>query len=282
MGKHINLLIIPAEGGGSRRFRIRTIWLRVAGWGLVIGLGVIIWVALHYSQLFRRAFDWQRLALENERLKEENRRIVRVAQEVEQSRIILTKIIRSLGNKVDLNEVPLPSPISLNNNPIRPSYETEQTIDASEIRGTQGSESSSEMGTKIIVIDGEASPPKFPPLHGFLSRRFQNDPLFPERAHRGIDIAGKEGSPVVSAADGQVIFSGWNDYFGNCLMIAHRGGYLTLYGHLLRPLKEVLQEVKAGEPIGLVGSTGKSTAPHLHFEIWKDGTPLDPIKFIRF
>ena len=119
------------------------------------------------------------------------------------------------------------------------------------------------------------------PVRGFISQRFVQDNLFPERSHRGIDIAGKLGAPLVAAAAGKVLFDAWSPFFGNCRMIAHRDGYLTFYGHNKINLKKVQDEVKRGEPIALLGTSGNSSAPHLHFEIWKDGEPVDPLKMLQ-
>lgn len=282
MGGHINLLIVPEEGAETRRVRIRRSWLVLGGWVLILVLLGVGFAAFKYSRMVQRAIDWSRLASENERLKEENRRIVRVAQEVEQSRLILVKILRSLGSKIDLNQLPLPEISQL------PSLSasggvSDEVITTPSFSQGGGIVPAAQPGEgRIKVIKEEYAPPQYPPLRGFISRRFSDDPLFPQRGHRGVDIAGKEGQPVVAAGDGEVIFEGWSNDYGNCLIIAHKGGYVSFYGHLQRSLKSVPQEVKAGEPIGLVGSTGKSSAPHLHFEIWKDGSPLDPLRIVKF
>jgi murein DD-endopeptidase MepM/ murein hydrolase activator NlpD len=100
------------------------------------------------------------------------------------------------------------------------------------------------------------------------------------RLHAGTDIGAPYGSPVWASKSGQVIFSGWNGGYGYCVIIAHTGGFSTLYGHLADLAVGVGDRVEQGETIGWVGSTGWSTGPHLHFEIWVAGVPTDPMNFL--
>ncbi len=101
------------------------------------------------------------------------------------------------------------------------------------------------------------------------------------RRHNGIDIPARRGTKFVAANDGVVIYSG-NEYsgFGNIIIIAHRDGNFTIYGHNQRNLVEKGQYVRKGQTIGLVGNTGRSTGPHLHFEVRRDGEPLNPNRFV--
>mgnify|MGYP001388067831 CR=1 FL=1 len=115
-------------------------------------------------------------------------------------------------------------------------------------------------------IDGREIFPLIPPTVGFVTREF-----LPVDFHYGIDYAAKEGTPVAAAAPGHVIFAGWTPGDGNMLMVSHARGYVTVYKHNKSLLKSVGDEVRRGEVIARVGNTGRSTAPHLHFELWKDG-----------
>ena len=99
--------------------------------------------------------------------------------------------------------------------------------------------------------------------------------------HTGIDLAGPFGTPIVAAADGVVAAADVSTVgYGNHVIIAHAGGLLTLYGHLEAMLVKPGDVVKAGQPIGLLGSTGNSTGPHCHFEVRVNGTPVDPRPFL--
>lgn len=98
-----------------------------------------------------------------------------------------------------------------------------------------------------------------------------------KRMHNGLDIGGKTGQPVWAAADGEVLFASWRGGYGQCIIVLHGGGMSTLYAHLSRIRVRPGQRVRRGQAIGNVGSTGLSTAPHLHFEVRRNGVPVNPL-----
>ncbi len=110
---------------------------------------------------------------------------------------------------------------------------------------------------------------------------YRIDPIYKDlRAHKGMDFNAPLGTPIYATADGKVIDAGFNTGgFGNRVVINHGYGYQTLYGHMLRIKARVGQEVKRGELIGYVGKTGKSTGPHCHYEVHRNGYPVDPIYY---
>ena len=95
------------------------------------------------------------------------------------------------------------------------------------------------------------------------------------RMHTGIDYAAPTGTPIKAAADGEVIFKGWKGGYGNTVMIRHANGVETLYGHM-SAFSPADGRVRAGEVIGFVGTTGRSTGPHLHYEARVNGQPVNP------
>jgi murein DD-endopeptidase MepM/ murein hydrolase activator NlpD len=98
--------------------------------------------------------------------------------------------------------------------------------------------------------------------------------------HAGIDFTAPTGTPIYATADGQVRIAGnRGNGFGNHVIIRHGYGYETLYGHMAKVKARVGQTVKRGEVIGYVGSTGKSTGPHCHYEVHKNGNKIDPVYF---
>lgn len=117
-----------------------------------------------------------------------------------------------------------------------------------------------------------------------ISSRFSNARLHPiyrvYRPHHGVDYAAPKGTPVHAVADGVVIFKGWGGGGGNTLKIKHAGNLVTGYLHLSGYAKGIANgtRVSQGQLIGYVGSTGSSTGPHLDYRIWKNGTPIDPLK----
>ncbi|AOY78193.1 peptidase M23 [Clostridium formicaceticum] len=102
-----------------------------------------------------------------------------------------------------------------------------------------------------------------------------------QRFHSGIDIPAKTGTTVVAAGDGKVVSAGNQGGYGRTIIIDHGGGILTLYAHNNRLVVSVGTQVKRGQKIAEVGSTGLSTGPHLHFEVRKDGKVVDPIPWVR-
>lgn len=100
------------------------------------------------------------------------------------------------------------------------------------------------------------------------------------RLHAGMDIAAGTGTPIGAAGAGTVIYAGWRGGYGNCIMIDHGGGIVTLYGHQSSLASSVGQQVSQGQVIGYVGSTGYSTGPHLHWEVRVNGSPTDPRGYV--
>ena len=94
--------------------------------------------------------------------------------------------------------------------------------------------------------------------------------------HQGIDIAADMGTPIVATADGVVTAAGWNGGYGNMVDVDHGGGIVTRYGHASAVAVTVGQQVRRGEVIAYVGSTGRSTGPHVHYEVRVDGQPVNP------
>ncbi|WP_157737761.1 M23 family metallopeptidase [Aneurinibacillus soli] len=101
------------------------------------------------------------------------------------------------------------------------------------------------------------------------------------RMHQGIDIASPIGTPVKAADNGRVIFAGVKTGYGNCMIIDHGNGYETVYGHLDALVASEGDIVEKKELIAYSGNTGRSTGPHLHFEIREHGEPIDPIPFLQ-
>jgi murein DD-endopeptidase MepM/ murein hydrolase activator NlpD len=128
-----------------------------------------------------------------------------------------------------------------------------------------------------------ATTPSIEPVRGLITCGFgeRSDPFTAEPAfHTGIDISSQRGHSVVAAAEGTVVKSGWLNGYGRCVEIAHGMGIRTLYGHLDEIEVIEGQHVARGEVIGAVGSTGRSTGPHLHYEVRLDNHAVNPLQFI--
>lgn len=118
---------------------------------------------------------------------------------------------------------------------------------------------------------------------GFVSSRFgwRMDPVSGRRSmHRGVDFSARLGTPVSATADGVIQFSGTWKTYGNVVEVSHGFGFVTRFAHLQKRLVRKGQRVRRGDIIGRVGSTGKSTFSHLHYEVERDGNRVDPLKFV--
>ena len=129
----------------------------------------------------------------------------------------------------------------------------------------------------------EVLPKGRPVSDGWISSYFgyRTDPFNGRREwHPGVDIAGKLGEPVVAVAAGIVTYAGKHGGYGNLVQINHGNGFVTRYGHNSKVLVKVGDTVTKGQEIALMGSTGRSTGPHVHFEVWRAGRVVNPIKYL--
>lgn len=111
---------------------------------------------------------------------------------------------------------------------------------------------------------------------------FRRDPFNGHGAmHKGLDFRGPHGAPILAAADGRVSFVGTNSGYGRVVEITHGNGMMTRYAHMSRQIARVGQQVAAGDVIGKIGSTGRSTGPHLHFEVHINGRAVNPRPFLE-
>ncbi|MHC5725672.1 MAG: M23 family metallopeptidase, partial [Nostoc sp.] len=149
-----------------------------------------------------------------------------------------------------------------------------------EARATEAAQSKTNSRTSFIIrgtgimtypSDAPTSSPFGWRIHPILGYR---------RFHAGLDFAASYGSTIRAADSGTVIFAGWYGGYGRALIIDHGNGMTTLYGHTSELYVTEGQAVERGQAIGAVGSTGFSTGPHLHFEVRRDGTPVDPANYL--
>lgn len=131
----------------------------------------------------------------------------------------------------------------------------------------------------FMAIQKLENVPEFParfPVQGTITRGFE-----PESKHYGIDIATKENGEIYNIADGTVISSGWTINYGYVLSVQHADGLIAIYKHCSKLLKQEGEKVTVGEMIALTGDTGiESSGPHLHFEVWRNGIPQNPLLFL--
>lgn len=142
----------------------------------------------------------------------------------------------------------------------------------------------------VLLLGGCGTNPAVPQVRpvegGWISSAFgsrEDHPvlgLIAGRVHAGYDFAVAAGTPIRASMAGEVTFAGWDGGYGKLLVIEHAGGWTTRYGHAQELLAGPGDRVRAGDVVGLVGSTGLSTGPHLHYELRHHGTAVDPGGFL--
>ena len=135
---------------------------------------------------------------------------------------------------------------------------------------------------KVLIQKYMKKPLNHVRITSHFSKRRYHPVLKRWRAHHGTDFGAKRGTPILSSADGRVIFAGRLGGYGKVVKIRHKDNYMTLYAHQSRIKVKVGEDVKQGQIIGYVGNTGRSTGPHLHFGLYKNGRPIDPMRLVKF
>ena len=130
----------------------------------------------------------------------------------------------------------------------------------------------------IAAADGTLCWPL--PGHTYISCHFGEVDAFGNAGHRGTDIPAPEGTPILAAHSGTVLVSGWNDNYGNQVLLDNGAGLSTRYAHMTQTAVTAGEAVTAGQVIGYVGSTGDSTGNHLHFEVMQGGVRVDPLSLV--
>jgi hypothetical protein len=163
-------------------------------------------------------------------------------------------------------------------------YKTEAAVDHLLRLSSFELEKYGEVEEEMVTLkDRLQHTPSIWPTRGWYSSGYgmRNDPFTGIRHfHRGIDIANHQGTPIVATADGVVKETGTYGRMGKMLVIDHGYGYITRYGHLAQFKAKRGQRVERGELVATMGSSGRTTGPHLHYEVWRNGKPLDPMQHI--
>ncbi|MFQ5448643.1 MAG: M23 family metallopeptidase, partial [Saprospiraceae bacterium] len=154
-----------------------------------------------------------------------------------------------------------------------------QEVEMDNIRNVAGTEQQSGTPVNISPSDIPLEQMYFsPPIGGVISAPFDK-----EKSHLGVDVIAPKNTPVKTVMDGWVIFSDWTLETGNTIAIQHTNNLVTFYKHNSALLKKTGNYVKAGEAIAIIGNTGELTdGPHLHFELWHSGKPVNPTDFVDF
>jgi murein DD-endopeptidase MepM/ murein hydrolase activator NlpD len=283
------LIVVPHARARFRKFNVS---VRLTKWvGGILGTVVVVvfGVLCHYGRI---AVEVQQLR----RLKAENLVLVARTQEYEQNAtklqaklLNLQSMVKKLGVMAGLDQTlpdaalggvggaPSPEVVAPSMDQHMSLLNLDQDLSALTRRSQQLEEFYRDQ--KVVL----SSTPSIWPVRGYLSTSFGNhiDPFTGEKDfHSGIDISTPIGARVQAPADGVVVSCEPKGGYGNAIIIDHQYGIVTRYAHLDRFNVRPGQKVKRGDVIGFVGNTGRSTGPHLHYEVWVHDQALNPIQFI--
>jgi len=277
--KNLSVLLIPDDYADPISFRISFKMLKMLSIVAVIVIVHLLTGIIFYWKFVVVSNKNKELNQENIQLKDDNKKVYSMYEVVNEFLQYQERVREALGVNRDFEISDRRTTELLNN--------ISSSIDLIQDEPTYFTEKKRVEGKIDFLIQSKSSyhefaknVPTYLPVEGVLTTDFHEADWFLPSRHLGIDIAARKGAPVRAAADGIVIFANWTNDLGNLIIIYHSNEYLSYYGHNQVLLKKERSFVEKGEIIAQLGSSGKSTAPHLHFEIRKNGVPVDPKEYI--
>lgn len=309
VNRHFTLLIVPGESGKSLRWRVSQ---RTFFYSMLIGLLLTlcsVFLAIHYVQLLTESKELEILRSKSKHLSHQLQTAKRKIDEIDVRLLELDRMdkkIRALTSLSDesrgLAMDPLPEPNTYSKTRITPprslassfsglNLDIDAAIMASkfDMLDSSSRKQGKSLSNLLVYIRKQKSllsiTPSIWPARGWVSSRFgaRVDPFTGRHTmHHGIDIAARLGSKIVAPANAIVRFVGINGSYGRLVVLDHGNGVLTHYGHLNDTFVRIGDEVSRGQRIAEVGNSGKSTGPHLHYEVRRNGVPVDPRRYILY
>jgi murein DD-endopeptidase MepM/ murein hydrolase activator NlpD len=282
-------IVVPHAKARFRQFQVS---VRLAKWTFaVLGFATLVLtgVLIHYTSISAEVFELRRLRTENAALLVRTREYEQNAGQLQAKVNRLQNTVMKLGVMAGLEQT-LPA-VGVGGvggvasaDSVAPRLEAQMDLKSMDRELSDLTQRSARLEEfykdQTILL---ASTPSVWPVRGYLSARFGNrmDPFTQQwDFHSGIDISTPIGTKIQSPADGVVVFIGTKGAYGKAMVIDHGHGVVTRYGHMdsfdVRPG----QRLRRGDVIGSVGNTGRSTAPHLHYEVWVQDQAQNPIHFI--
>jgi len=275
MREYITIIIANHEGKPPKTIRIRKSYLKASG---IFALAFVVFSIFSHLTSLKFFSEMQEIKAEKHKLAQEIKTVASEKQEIEKERHLLNSKLKSLESKLLLVEDYLSKRgIIKGYLPMGGASANKVSYDLSYLQFLE--DRADYLLTSIRGI------PLGYPVYGRITSHigWRKNPFGRGyEFHSGIDITAPQGSKVLATADGVVVLAGWYGDYGKTVIIRHPSGYLTLYGHLSHVDVKEGQKVKAGDVVGRVGSTGRSTGPHLHYEVIKDNRPIDPSKFLAW
>jgi murein DD-endopeptidase MepM/ murein hydrolase activator NlpD len=250
--KYLTLLLVPHDEGNVRRIRLSYRRLQTAA--VLLGLAAIVagGAALAYGRVSARAMRAAMLERENARLSAENAKVEELAAN-------LQRIEAAYRQIRDMAGLAPPDELEVSAAPLIAAGAIEPVVAGPAARGPETVPGGWPLSTR-----------------GFVTARFTG-----VDRHPGVDIAAPANTPVLATGSGKVKQTGSDRVLGNFVVIGHEAGFDTLYAHNAHVLVRRGETVGRGETIAYSGNSGRSTAPHLHYEVRRDGLPVDPFPYLR-
>lgn len=280
------VIFVPNARAKFRKYQVPLNVAKVAGRVAAVAGILLVGALVHYSSLL---FEVSRLR----KIEEESRNLLTKTHQIEQDAAALraqmgqlSGIVNKLGVMAGV-DAPPPDPSVGGTGGGTTADRSTTSVASFEEMSTRLAELTEKSRELTGVFDKQrsllATTPSVWPVRGYLSAGFGNraDPFTGLKDfHPGLDISAPLGTRILAPADGTVIFAGVKGGYGNAITVSHGRGIVTHYGHLDAFNVRVGQSVRRGSVLGFVGSTGRSTAPHLHYEVWLNGSNQNPMLYI--
>ena len=298
--KKYTIMVVPDETTRVRRYQVPKLFVRgVLFFSLIVMAGLAYLLTDYYS-VKKMVSDVDRLRLET---RQQKKQLLTFAKDIDDIRTEMNRL-RHFDTKLrvmaNLDSVVYPEQImgigGENPEPFNP-MDSEVTFqdqallkgmtdELSRVKAEADIQERSFQELMEYLEDQKsllASTPSIWPVRGWTTSGFgyRTSPFTGRREmHRGVDVATRTGTPIIAPADGVVVFAGREGGFGNLVVLDHGYGIATRYGHCSKLNVKIGQKVKRGDVVGFVGNTGRSTGPHLHYEVAVNGVAVNPMRYI--
>jgi len=294
----LTLMIVPGQHGSIRRFHVPRLWLRratLAGVGFAVALMAL---SIDYIRVRANLHELDRLRVETA---EQREQIQAYAEKMEAISTKLSRIdgferkLRIITNLDPADPLPLPGIGGSDGEMLSADDVTwmargkrhEVMKEGLETLATAMDAQDESLQGLIHHLEDQSArlvhTPSVAPTHGWITSQFgyRMSPYTGEREfHKGLDIAGRMGTPIYAVADGEVIYAMQKKALGYAVKLRHGYGIETVYGHMQETLVKAGDSVKRGQQIGIMGSTGRSTGPHVHYAVLVNGKGVNPRNYI--
>ncbi|MEE8481177.1 MAG: peptidoglycan DD-metalloendopeptidase family protein [Desulfobacterales bacterium] len=306
MRKKITFFVLGSTRSSIKQVTVSKVFLRILSLFLVSCLIFIGFIIYDYNNFQQTKVDsnnlQKKVSYQQEEIADQRKQIQKFASEINmlKSKLLVLndfeKKIRIVANTEKTNEEKslfgiggskpedLDTKVQLtkkHNSLVREMHEQVKQLSLASTNQKEGFES------LLKYLEDQrnllACTPTIRPTRGWISSRFgyRISPFTGRREfHKGLDIANRKGTPIIVPADGVVAFNGKKGLLGKMITIDHGHGMVTRYGHIKKAMKKQGEAVKRGDTIALMGNTGRSTGPHLHYEVRLNGVQVNPTKYI--